>query len=114
MPRPRLARVCGEPGCPRPSLDRGYCMEHAPTPWAGAERSPLKGARWAKLRAAVLRRDRGVCQRCGARATEVDHTIPRAEGGAVWDMANLKALCSPCHDTKTKAESARGRARTRG
>jgi 5-methylcytosine-specific restriction endonuclease McrA len=49
----------------------------------------------------VLARDRYTCQikgpRCKTYATEVDHVIPRAEGGSVFDMANLRAACGPCN-----------------
>jgi 5-methylcytosine-specific restriction endonuclease McrA len=32
---------------------------------------------------------------CRAPATTADHVIPIAEGGAVWDPANLRAACGP-------------------
>ncbi|UXE03310.1 HNH endonuclease [Gordonia phage SummitAcademy] len=42
----------------------------------------------------------------------VDHIIPRAEGGTNADD-NLQLLCEDHHSVKSKAESARGRARYR-
>jgi 5-methylcytosine-specific restriction protein A len=43
-------------------------------------------------------------------ATERDHVIPLAEGGAD-DESNEQALCAACHETKSIAESQRGRRR---
>ena len=41
-----------------------------------------------------------------------DHIVPLAEGGAD-DSTNEQALCRACTDTKTRAEAARGRQRSR-
>lgn len=77
-PRPRLPD--GRPSAAR----RGY------------------GRAWRKLRAAVLL-DRPVCEACGrAEATDVDHVVRRGAGGSD-DLANLMALCHPCHSKKTVA-----------
>ncbi len=70
------------------------------------------GAEWTKLRELVLRRDGGLCQVCLAAgnitsAREVDHVTPKAEGGTE-DLANLQAICKPCHQAKTAKEAARG------
>jgi len=58
---------------------------------------------WRKLRAAVVERDRGVCQDCGKELghlpkwyTEVHHIVPRMHGGGDHPM-NLKTLCVECH-----------------
>lgn len=40
-------------------------------------------------------------------ATQRDHIIPLAEGGADTDD-NVQGLCDDCHHAKSKAESARG------
>jgi hypothetical protein len=54
-----------------------------------------------RVRRMVLARDNYTCQirgpKCRTYATEVDHVIPRAEGGSVYDMANLRASCGPCN-----------------
>lgn len=42
-------------------------------------------------------------------AREVDHVIPKAQGGADR-LDNLQALCAPCHAAKT-VRDAGGRAR---
>jgi 5-methylcytosine-specific restriction protein A len=37
-------------------------------------------------------------------ATEVDHVLPRSEGGTD-DQANLQPICHPCHVAKTVART---------
>jgi 5-methylcytosine-specific restriction endonuclease McrA len=49
------------------------------------------------MRARILQRDGFRCRHCGARATEVDHLVPRALGGSDFDPANLAASCSACN-----------------
>ena len=50
-----------------------------------------------------------VCQRLGrvTLATQRDHIVPLAEGGAD-DDSNVQGLCHDCHDAKSKAERQRG------
>jgi 5-methylcytosine-specific restriction protein A len=67
------------------------------------------GTAWEKLRAEILRRDEGLCQPClavsrVAPGTEVDHRIPKAQGGTD-SPSNLQAICRPCHLAKTARES---------
>lgn len=38
---------------------------------------------------------------CGALATQVDHVVPLARGGAKFDVRNCQGLCAPCHSRKT-------------
>jgi 5-methylcytosine-specific restriction protein A len=61
-------------------------------------------------RKAILRRDRYSCYRCGQHATDVDHVVPQAEGGA-HSPENAAAICETCHKTKSRVEAARGYAR---
>lgn len=53
------------------------------------------------LRLWVLDRDRHLCRvggpTCTRVATEVDHVIARADGGAVFDPDNMRAACSACN-----------------
>ena len=62
--------------------------------------APRSGStrRWRKLRAYVLRRDGGRCQRCaGNEKLECHHVIPRTAGGL--DVpSNCRMLCQICHD----------------
>ncbi|UVE94740.1 HNH endonuclease [Dietzia sp. B32] len=50
-------------------------------------------------RAALMHRDGHRCGYCSARATTVDHVIPRSRGGAHgWE--NCVASCAPCNHRK--------------
>ncbi|WP_258127514.1 HNH endonuclease [Achromobacter anxifer] len=67
----------------------------------------------------ILKRDRYLCQceeckRTGRvlPATEVDHRIPKAEGGSD-DPANVSAINVDCHKRKTANEGAKARARAK-
>ena len=51
-------------------------------------------------RKGILARDGTTCRECAARATEVDHILPRALGGGN-EPFNLQSLCSACHKNKT-------------
>lgn len=51
------------------------------------------------LRLAALRREHWICRYCGAPATEVDHVLPRAQGGLTM-LPNLAASCRPCNRSK--------------
>ena len=56
---------------------------------------------WRRNRAAYLKAHPW-CVACAVQtpATDVDHIVPRAQGGADhWP--NLQALCHPCHSRKT-------------
>ncbi|QDQ89154.1 HNH endonuclease [Alcaligenaceae bacterium SJ-26] len=122
----RPNRPCRAQGCN--ALHRnanGYCDEHQEmtAAWKESQRGSAAdrgyGAAWRKLRLLVLRRDGWIC-RCDEcrktgrvrNASEVDHVIPKAEGGTD-DSSNLRAINSDCHKTKTQAESARATRRAR-
>jgi 5-methylcytosine-specific restriction endonuclease McrA len=61
----------------------------------------IDGRAYKALRRMVLERDRYVCQvrgpRCTKVATEADHVISRADGGAVFDPRNMRAACAACN-----------------
>lgn len=87
-----------------------------PQPWqrsAGqAETAHALPANWRKLRDQVLREE-PLCRLCQGRghvtpATEVDHIVPRSQGGASA-RGNLQGLCGPCHRKKTQGEAVAGR-----
>src|SRR5207253_7187454 len=59
--------------------------------------------RWRRVRAIQLARH-PACNRCGAPADEVDHVIPRAIGGSMYDPGNHQSLCVDCHRHKTADE----------
>lgn len=74
----------------------------------------------AAMRSRIFRRDKDVCQKCGAKAQfnissddpmsgynyVVDHIKPIALGGEEFDEANLQLLCGKCNKEKTKADQA--------
>jgi len=63
---------------------------------------------WAKTRLAILQRDGYECHYCGDVATEVDHGIPRVNGGTE-DPDNLVASCMKCNRSKGKRMAPRRR-----
>ena len=69
-------------------------------------RTKLTRRRWAAARRAALDRDGWRCQQCGrAGRLEVDHIRPIFEGGPVYELANLQALCVACHVRKSRADA---------
>jgi 5-methylcytosine-specific restriction enzyme A len=68
------------------------------------------GGSWPVIRKEVLERDRFECQLrfpviCFGRATQVDHIV-RPEEGGTNDLANLRAVCKPCHARRTGQQGA--------
>jgi hypothetical protein len=59
-------------------------------------RTPISGS----IKVRVLTRAKGRCECCGAhehqRALEVDHIVPKNQGGSV-ELSNLQALCFRCN-----------------
>lgn len=53
-----------------------------------------------KLRSFVFSRSNGKCVYCGAKATEIDHVVPRANGGTN-STYNLVASCRVCNQMKS-------------
>ena len=69
----------------------------------------LTGRPWRRLREQVMQRDKYLCQPClrlgrYTEATEVDHIVALAHGGTD-NRTNLEAICPPCHERKTLADS---------
>jgi 5-methylcytosine-specific restriction endonuclease McrA len=59
----------------------------------------LHSGKWKKLRKVVLDRDGWQCP-CGKPADTVDHITPRVQGGDMWAMDNLQAMCKSCNSSK--------------
>jgi 5-methylcytosine-specific restriction endonuclease McrA len=106
VPRGPKVSVCPKPGCP----NLVPCQLHAQKPWRDREarRPPTPRGRAER----VLRRWKRICHVCGqAGATEADHVIALALGGAD-DEANMRPIHpAPCHREKTMAEAAEARRR---
>jgi 5-methylcytosine-specific restriction endonuclease McrA len=57
-------------------------------------RSGNNPRRWRAFRLTILERDNYVCYHCGGVATDADHIVPLARGGAEYDPANCRAACA--------------------
>ena len=53
-----------------------------------------------KLRSFIFNRSNGKCVYCGAKATDIDHVIPRSSGGTN-SVYNLVASCRACNEKKS-------------
>jgi 5-methylcytosine-specific restriction enzyme A len=104
-----VLRACVTCGIPSAG---SYCPDHEPKPWATSKRRYRRTVSgWEEQRRAkrVLARYVGCCHLCGnPGATEVDHVVPLAEGGAD-DETNLAPVHEGCHREKTQAEARRAR-----
>ena len=98
---------CRHPGCG--NLVRGaggQCSEHRGEARRRAdELRPSAAARgydrdWQELRRRHLEENPD-CVECGDPATQVDHKVPIAAGGARLDPANLQSMCTTHHSVKT-------------
>lgn len=111
--------ICKHAGCQNTTLNRGYCDEHAilqveqdrrraERAFASAERPNARlynSQRWKTL-SAKLRRQVGLCQRCGSvDELQVHHlTPPRGDEGLFFELANLQVVCGNCHRLITAGE----------
>ena len=64
--------------------------------------------RWRKLRAMILKAN-PICVMCEKKnkyitANVVDHIKPINKGGYAWEMSNLQALCTHCHNSKSATD----------
>ena len=113
-------RPCTSPGCGALVRDgSGRCAKHPKPAWAKPVTATKRvtGRRLQSMRAALFARAPLCveCQRLGrvTQATQRDHIVPLAEGGADDDN-NVQGLCEPCHEAKSHTEAQRGRTRSRG
>jgi 5-methylcytosine-specific restriction enzyme A len=107
-------RPCAQPGCPV-LVSKGRCPAHARPAWTSTNPvARITGRRLQQMRQRLFAKH-PLCQLCEAQgrialAVIRDHRVPLAEGGTD-DESNEQALCQSCSDTKTAAESQRGRTR---
>ncbi|MCP4074432.1 MAG: HNH endonuclease [Hyphomicrobiales bacterium] len=111
----RPPRPCSHPGCSTLTLS-GRCGKHKapkhnwkPDSVRGDRHKRGYGKEWDRIRKQVLIRDGELCQPCWkagrvTRATQVDHVIPKTEGGTD-ELSNLQSICKACHGVKTQRES---------
>jgi 5-methylcytosine-specific restriction endonuclease McrA len=110
------SQACGVPV----SLPGGHCPRHPSGLGAGWQRQPRRREydtrQWRTLRGRYLEgwiAARGwTCagfRRAShpARPLQVDHVTPLVLGGAVFEVANLQALCGPCNARKALAQRVR-------
>ncbi|MCB0190629.1 MAG: HNH endonuclease [Anaerolineae bacterium] len=101
MPR-RSPCPCRHPGCPELNCTKQHATWPRPV---GSTRPSASGRgygrRWQRLRLMVLRRD-PICRvdGCDKASTDVDHIVPRRDGGPDT-MENLQGLCHSHHSKKT-------------
>jgi 5-methylcytosine-specific restriction endonuclease McrA len=97
---PHVIQRCSYPGCLALTKE-ARCPVHRTDQRSPSsrQRGRMSARRRDAIRRAVLHRDHHICAECGARATQVDHTVPAARGGP-FTMANLRAICSPCNQRK--------------
>jgi 5-methylcytosine-specific restriction endonuclease McrA len=116
---PRAPRRC--PGdnytCPNLIRNAAYCPDHRQS-WSGTRTRSSEvtaTAAWKRVRLRILKRDNYLCQvrgpRCTGRATQVDHIVNVADGGAKLDPANLQSICPSCNAIKASREAAKARNR---
>lgn len=114
------AAICKHPGCNTITTAKDRrCVKH-PAPagaWgASATKRTVVGRHLTNARRALFK-EQPICVECERKgfvrlATIRDHIIPVAEGGSDTPD-NTQALCKVCHDSKSKAEAARGMQRAR-
>lgn len=107
-------RPCSFSGCRTLVHDgTGRCEAHPKKAWIKVV--PVKritGRRLQAMRAALFARSPfcAECERQGLTrlATQRDHIVPLAEGGAD-DETNEQGLCDDCHEVKSRGEAVAGR-----
>lgn len=102
-----ILKPCLQCGRLFPASPNARCPEHQQTFDRARQRrrdavrgSPSTrgyGSDWQRLRLAVLERDGHRCHWCGKPATQADHLVPLARGGARLDPENVVASCGHCN-----------------
>lgn len=108
---PRAAPSRCTQRCGRLATKHGRCDEHQRKPWENTSQrnQALDKTEWARTKAEHLALE-PACRACGSTTRlEVDHIIPVAAGGALYDHGNLQTLCHDDHAEKTRHERAQAR-----
>lgn len=70
-------------------------------------RTVYRSVKWGIARARTLNRDGWRCRECGRPGVlEVHHVKALADGGAPYDLANLRTVCRRCHFNAHRTASA--------
>ncbi len=99
--RRAIPTACAAPGCPAITRSR-FCPYHQRID--SSRRRAAQGdygPNWERIRRAFLAAH-PICD-CGQRTTEVDHRVPRSQGGRT-EWSNLVARCKSCHSRKTATQ----------
>jgi len=99
MPKAAISHSAREAAKRRPAEAKEYDRRRGTSAYRGYD------SRWRKLAKMILNRD-PVCMvpSCWSASEEVDHIIPKREGGLDL-MSNLQGLCKTCHSRKTRREN---------
>ena len=96
--RTAVRNRCGD--CGRAAYDRELSRQKR-------ARRARNSARWQKARALAKQRDGNRCVSCGATGNlQVHHIVRPEDGGAEFDLANLRTLCVRCHGEQHRGEGA--------
>jgi 5-methylcytosine-specific restriction enzyme A len=109
----RPPKPCVQPGCGALVANGSRCAAHQREHYRqfNARRGTVTeqgyGTRWRKIRDYHIALE-PLCRECLGKgktvaASEVDHIVPRAQGGTDDDN-NLQSLCKSCHSAKTARE----------
>jgi len=96
-----LNRKCAYCGKPLTGRQKYYCSEECRWNFYVKFKDYQS---WLEVREKALERDGYRCVKCGRPANEVDHIVPIALGGSMFDLNNLQSLCSECHKRKTLSD----------
>ena len=80
------------PGGPKGEKNGAWRNGGAPEGW-------YHNSRWKAIRDEAIDRDGGACFLCGVEWPNLDghHVEPAADGGEMFSVANVLAVCVPCH-----------------
>lgn len=94
---------CTYPGCAELASIKGRCAAHEREAWEGRRGFEGYKGEYLAIRRQVLQEERA-CAFCGAPSVTVDHIVPVSRGGS-HARENLRALCKPCHDRRSRAQT---------
>lgn len=110
-------RPCTQSGCPaltttgrcaaHPRLVRPVVTTRRFDDRRGSSTARGYGYEWQQRRKKFIT-EHPYCVRCGKPTTDVDHKMPRSQGGSDEDY-NLQGLCGYCHKQKTARERRKGK-----